>query len=468
MVGLSKFLKSTKGNVAITFAIAGIPMVLAGGVALDYGQASHTQNVLQQAVDDAALAAWASDTESLEVLSKTVKNYLIKNGVREALVGEISVKLVKRGDKKLKVVARGKIDSSFMGLLGFDKMKIKATSTVVRDFGNIEVALVLDNTGSMLADGKMDSLKKAAKTMVDELYDKKGSSTDLKFGIVPFSQYVNVGVSHRNAPWMDVPADTETRETKTRDVTQQVPGSERNCGNRTYTSTNDGVTTTSSYYACDYDYAVVGSETYESVTTNKWYGCVGSRDYPLNVDDARPNVKIPGLMNVTCARPLTELTDNRSTVISEIDSLTATGETYLPAGLMWGWRVLSKAAPLKGGVSKNRMERKNYTKAVVLMTDGVNTLMPTYPEHGSDGGDYTAANKLTAELCENIKNSGSNKKQNIKIYTISFKVDDPKVKDLLKTCATNEKYYFDADDSSALTAAFEGIARSLITLRISK
>ncbi len=468
MAGLSKFLKAANGNVAITFAIAGVPMIMAGGVALDYGKASHTQSLLQQAVDDAALAAWASDSNSLHELSKTVKHYLIENGVNEALAGKVKIKMIRKGDTKFTLIAKGRIESNFMGMLGFDKMKIKATSTVVRDFGNIEVALVLDNTGSMAADGKLASLKKAAKVMVNELHDKKGSSTDLKFAIVPFSRYVNVGLKNRNQSWIDVPADTETHEKKTRDITEKVPGSAKNCGTRTWTSTNDGVTTSGSYYACDYDYKVTGTETYDHVTKTKWYGCVGSRDYPLNVRDAQPGKRIPGLMNVSCGQELTELTDNRNKIISKIDALSATGETYLPAGLIWGWRALSRVAPLSDGVSYKKMSRKNYTKALVLMTDGVNTLMPYYPTHGGDGGDQTVANKLTAELCENIKNTGKNEKERIKIYAITFAVKDPKVKKLLRSCATNEKYFFDAKDKEALTSAFEGIARSLITLRISK
>lgn len=468
MSRLLKFLKAVNGNVAVTFAIAGVPMIMAGGLALDYGKASQTQNILQQAVDDAALAAWASEGASKKELKQIVKEYLLKNGVAEALVGRIKVKLTRHGDTKLKVVAKGKIETSFMGMLGFDKMKIKAKSTVVRDFGNIEVALVLDNTGSMNADGKLGALKKAAKVMVNELHDKKGSSTDLKFAIVPFSRYVNVGLSNRNKSWLDVEPDTEKHETKTRNITERVKGSAKNCGTRTWTSTNDGVTTSGTYYACDYKYIVTGTEKYDDVTTNKWYGCVGSRDYPLNVKDIRPGKKIPGLMEVRCAQELTELTEKRSEIISKIDALTAAGETYLPAGLIWGWRALSHAAPLSGGVNYNKMSKKNYTKAIVLMTDGVNTLMPTYPEHGDDGDDQTVANKLTAELCENIKNTGKNDKQNIKIYAITFAVKDPKVKELLRNCATNEQHFFDATNEAALTAAFEGIARSLITLRISK
>ena len=464
----SNFLKATTGNVALTFALAAVPLLGVTGMALDYSKASKTQAVLQRAVDNATLAAWAGKTISDDKLEKIIKAYMIKNGVTETLVGKVRVKIKRNGDSKLKVSARGKIDAGFMSVLGFKRLKITAKSTVVRDFRNIEVALVLDNTGSMAANNKLISLKKAAKVLVNQLHDKKAPSTDLKFAIVPFSQYVNVGTSNRNKTWMDVPEDSETRTTVTRDVTEKVEGSERNCGMRAWTSNNDGVVTTGSTYQCDYDYITTGTRDYEEVKSTKWYGCAGSRDYPLNVTDVKPGKKIPGIMNVVCARSLTELTDSRSQIINEIDSLVATGDTYMPAGLIWGWRVLSGAQPFASGVSYNKMSRKNYTKAIVLMTDGINTYMPTYPDHVNDGGDQKKSNKLTAELCENIKNSGDNAKENIVVYAVTFEVLDPVVKKLLKKCATSKEHYFDAENGEALTAAFEGIARSLVTLRVSK
>lgn len=463
---IKRFLNSGSGNVAVMFGLSAVPLIAAGGMAIDYMSATRSQSALQQAVDDAALAAGASDDDSKKALRKIVKDSLIRNGMYDSLDHVTAIKVKKRADKKIKLFVEGKVNAKFLGLIGHSKLDVSATAVVNRDFGNLELALVLDNTGSMAADGKIDSLKSASKLLVNEIFDKKGSTADVKIGIVPFNDYVNVGVDKRGASWLDVPDDTSTTRSGTRDVTRQVPGSERNCGNRTSTSTNDGVTTTSTYYACDYDYEVTGTENYTETVTSTWNGCVGSRDYPLNVEDRRPNVKITGLMDQWCGRPITKLTDNKSTIVNELDAMTPAGNTYIPAGLMWGWRMLSKIAPLKDGVNYNKMTQKGYTKAIVLMTDGMNTLLPTYPLHEGDGGDATTANDLTAELCSNIKNTGTNEKEQIKIYTITFSVTDPTIKSLMKSCATNENYYFDASDRLALTAAFEKIGRSLITLRL--
>ncbi len=465
---LKEFSKSTRANVAIVFGLAAIPVVMAGGMAVDYMGASKSQSALQQAVDDAALAAGASDLDGQAELENLVDKFLNRNGSYEVVDKLTKIRVIKTSDKKIKVVAKGKVNTRFMGLVGYRKLKIKATAVVNRDFGNMELALVLDNTGSMNADGKLASLKTSAKILIKELFDNKGSTAELKIGIVPFSKYVNIGLENRDENWLDVEDDTSEEVTATRDITRQIPGSERNCGTRSYTTTNDGATTTSSYYACDYDYEVTGTEDYTYTVSSTWNGCVGSRDYPLNVEDRRPNVKIPGLMNVNCARPITKLTDSQSTLENEIDALTATDETYLPAGLMWGWRMLSRIAPIKDAVSYPKMSRKGYTKAIVLMTDGINTQKPLYPTHSSDGGDPATTNALTAELCTNIKNSGSNDDEKIVIYAVTFAVTDPVVKNLLRDCATNSSYYFDASDPFALTAAFRNIAKSLITLRLAK
>ncbi len=48
-----EFSKSTRANVAIVFGLAAIPVVMAGGMAVDYMGASKSQSALQQAVDDA-------------------------------------------------------------------------------------------------------------------------------------------------------------------------------------------------------------------------------------------------------------------------------------------------------------------------------------------------------------------------------------------------------------------------------
>src|SRR5690606_26047171 len=96
-------------------------------------------------------------------------------------------------------------------------------------------------------------------------------------------------------------------------------------------------------------------------------------------------------------------------VESAIKTLKAEGATYIPAGLAWGWNLLSPGAPFTEGAAYDPANRKP-RKALVLMTDGANTLEPK--ADGSHGSKTPSplADKYTAELCENIK------KQKIEVY----------------------------------------------------
>ncbi len=234
----------------------------------------------------------------------------------------------------------------------------------------------------------------------------------------------------------------------------------------TRTRTRDGVTTSYQARVCDHEYGPKEWRTYSYVKHHKWKGCVGSRNYPLDTQDTAPNSTIPGLLDRGCSREITTLTPSKSTISNEIDNMSASGnQTYIPAGLMWGWRMLSSDAPLTNGVSKSKMKSDNYTKAIILMTDGENTVSPNYPDHRTRNG--TDADKLTKEICENIKDDGTGKEK-IRVYTVTFAVTDPATKKMIRECATNDSYYFDASDSAALAAAFEQIGKSLVTMFISQ
>jgi hypothetical protein len=53
----------------------------------------------------------------------------------------------------------GKIDTAFVRLLGVPQMPLKTTAQVRWGFRTLEVALALDNTGSMAQKNKITELK---------------------------------------------------------------------------------------------------------------------------------------------------------------------------------------------------------------------------------------------------------------------------------------------------------------------
>jgi hypothetical protein len=138
--------------------------------------------------------------------------------------------------------------------------------------------------------------------------------------------------------------------------------------------------------------------------------------------------------------------------------MVATGDTYLPSGLIWGWRVLSPAAPFADGVDTTTST--DVRKIMVLMTDGENTMSPDYPYHWLT--DKTLTNNLTAEACTNIKAQG------VTIYAIAFGVNSPTAIQVLKDCASGPPQFYSAATGSELATAFSDIGKALATVHLTK
>jgi Mg-chelatase subunit ChlD len=411
-------------------------------------RASQSEALLQAAVDSAALAGKASPEIDEATVKQLVSEYLAHNGARE-ITGSIDrIKIERPDDKTLKVTSQGRIPATLMRIAGVEDMEIGAAAEVTRGYGRLEVALALDNTGSM-SGSKLQALKDSAHVMVDELFSD-AASNGVKVALIPFSRYVNVGLSRRDEPWISVPSDVA----KTENIcwTEQV--NKTNCRTETCSRNNDGKPVTYACEVCDGN----SIERCEAKDVNyHWHGCVGSRDFPLNLKDVQPQSPYPGIIDAWCANELLPLTADKQRLDGEIEAMTAIGKTYIPAGLMWGWNAVSSAEPLSEGGAESE---PGVSKAVVLMTDGENTLSPTYPEH--DGEDKGLADSLGLQLCANIKAEG------IKLFTVSFEVSDPATEAMLRDCASRADDYYNADNPTQLKTAFRSIAAALAQLRISR
>jgi hypothetical protein len=196
---------------------------------------------------------------------------------------------------------------------------------------------------------------------------------------------------------------------------------------------------------------------------SNWYGCVGSREYPLNLSDEDFSMPVPGVMNVECAAAILPLTADETALGAAIDRMRPNGLTYIPAGVAWGMRALSADAPFTGGATEEQARDKSITKAIVLMTDGDNTISKdsNRPTHASR--DLAETNRWTLEACNLAKS------KNYKVYTMTFGTEVPPVTaQLMKSCSSGDGYYFDASNGSELERAFGDIALSLSKLYLSQ
>lgn len=447
---LKSYKSNTKGGIAISFAVAMLMVLVCVGTALDFSMAQSSRMKMQDTADTAVLVA-AKSGETVQSALLSIAQEVVNMNNQTGTAVTTTLNLTTNG--RVRVNVAGQYNTYLMGMFGRPTVNIDVVSEAPLGSSEpVNIALVLDTTGSM-AGTKLSSLKTAATNLITLLDGYNNDS--LKVSVVPFGQYVNVGMSRRNASWIDVPADTSTtgaevcrmrRPVTGRSNCRTVPATCRNGGGQPYSCTRT---------VCDYTYGTPVQSCSTPTRTSRWYGCVGSRNVPWNQRVAYSDRKIPGLMNVHCGSEMRPLTTNMNAVKSTINSLNARGWTYIPSGIAWGWRTLDTNEPL---TEARGPYAANTKKVMIIMTDGANTKSKNGNKHG--GNNVVNANRTTKDMCTNVKNS------EIDVYTIAYDISDNATKNLMRNCATDASMYFDASNAAELNAAFEEIGRNLIRVRL--
>ncbi len=278
---------------------------------------------------------------------------------------------------------------------------------------------------------------------------------------MPFANYVNVGMAYRDEPWMSVAADTDT---PVHSCWNNYPDLVRGpC--ETLTGYNDGVPY--QYESCPViSYGDPVEQCEDWTREDRWNGCVGSR---ANPDDesvaADAGSPYTGIMNAGCGAPLTRLTTSIETIREQIDALTPYGDTYIPAGALWGWSLLSHRSPFADGVDP--AVSPDIKKFMIVMSDGATTMYPDTPHHWGDtqpaNPHRAGTNALTNRLCTKAKDEG------IIIYTVSYDpTGDADVLSLMQSCATTPANAFLANDADELSSAFQQIGQQIVALRLTQ
>jgi Flp pilus assembly protein TadG len=456
-----RFAVADSGSIGLLFALMLMGLFGVVGVAVDFARAQSAQNSLQQDVDRLALfiGAQAYDGRQTVNVKTAAQDYLNGLSRQKSAVGQALVEEASASDGVVRARATVAVPTAVMQLFGFKSLQVEAVAEAELGEQPVEVALVLDNTLSMTG-SKIDALKAAAHDLIETAFAPPNADRFVKIGIVPFADYVNVGLQYRNRPWLSVLPDQTTSEPMCwlDPTATKLPGT---CRNATTMTSVDGSSPTSwSGEVCRFERS---SQSADCATSRDftWHGCVGSRNYPLDTLDEQYNQRIPGILNVQCSAPLTPLSADRADLRSKIDDMFVIGETYIPAGLMWGWRVLSDEEPFSEGVPYGQsVNGKTVRKILVLMTDGRNSVSPFLEFH--TGLDVALADSRTSEVCTNIKARG------IQIYTVAFDVDDDAIKDVLRDCASAPGNYFDTGGAAQLRTAFQTIAKDFAPLRLTR
>ncbi|MGB6229553.1 MAG: hypothetical protein WBF53_05440, partial [Litorimonas sp.] len=192
-----------------------------------------------------------------------------------------------------------------------------------------------------------------------------------------------------------------------------------------------------------------------------WLGCVGSRRNSANLDPdyTQGEAKVPGFLDLQCGDEILPLTSNMARVRAKVAGLTTHGETYSAAGLIWGQRMVDFGEPFP--LTRMSDNGQPPRRIVIFMTDGNNTRSRVDELH--TGTNRSDADDVSERVCD-----GMHADPDLEVYTVSFKVTNTRAKRLVQSCATELEMYYDAENGTRLNEAFEDIAYSLLSPRLTQ
>ena len=344
----SRFLADQRGGVAPIFAIALVPVIGLAGAAVDYSRGNSARSAILATLDATALIL-SRDAATMTPAQISAKATSLFNAqFNRPEVADLQVNAVlnspQAGSFTLTVTASGNVPATFTKLLGQTKIDIGSSADVKWGVKKLELALVLDNTGSMASNGKLTQLKSASHSLLTTLQNAAKQPGDVKVAIIPFDKIVNIGTSYAGSGWVDY--------------------------------------------------------TVHNIQQAQWQGCVQDRDQPHDTQDTTPSAdihtKFPAVQcsALTTIMPLTDILDSTgfTNLNSKIDAMAASGNTNVTIGLVWGWHALTASEPLTQGSAP----APDKDKVIVLLTDGDNT-QNRWTTSGS------SIDTRTALACANVK-----------------------------------------------------------------
>lgn len=207
------FMNSCGGNVTVVTGLMLLPMMFAIGSAIDYSGAASKRTKLQSATDAALLfvarGAAADQTSTDAALQQYVKN-TVQTYVR-SMLGDAAVTIdepsIAQGRSTIKVTTHAAYTTAFMQLAGVGSLPLTTSAQTVVPNSTYEIALVLDNSSSMITSAggksKLDALKEAAKALVAAMFSTSLSASKSAMSLVPFTGSVRVGKTYQTATWID-------------------------------------------------------------------------------------------------------------------------------------------------------------------------------------------------------------------------------------------------------------------------
>lgn len=209
----SRFLRSLlhdrTANTIVISAAALIPLMAMIGGGVDASRYYMTASRMQAACDAGALAARRAMTDdTFTAEHEQIGNDFFDQNFAEGMFGVEGGQRTfsSNGEGTVIGTASATLPTSIMGAFGFDSFQVDVSCSAEINISNSDIMFVLDVTGSM-ADcpdnstcnsgpgSKIVALREAVMNFYDTVEAATSASAQVRYGIVPYSQQVNVGMS---------------------------------------------------------------------------------------------------------------------------------------------------------------------------------------------------------------------------------------------------------------------------------
>ena len=518
-----RFGADQRGAIAVQFALLAIPLSILVFALVDLGRVSLQRRQMQDALDAATLMAARSNAVSdaeLEAVGDPA--FLAEIAGMNLGLGASSATFKAGAGNHIVATATATVKPIIANLWTNADFTVTATSDVVRSSKNLEVAVVLDITGSM-SGSRITDLKTGASDLVDIVVKDVQAPFYSKVAIVPYSVGVNVG-AYADAVRGPVIARAISDISKTNPAVITSTAHGFIVGDKV---TISGVSGPTALNGNTYNVTAVtaNSFTINAASTVKYGGggvatcntstnpgcanftftsasytnetralstCVTERIGTEAYTDAAPSIAPVGRNYPTTkdysyqpnpcpTASITPLSSDRTALKAKINALDVGGSTAGQVGFAWGWYMIS---PNFGYLWPSAAQRpapyntKDLLKVVVLMTDGAFNTPYCKGVIARDAGSGSGASDdhincnatngdpfaQTRKLCDAMKNPALN----LTIFTVGFDVNDTSAINMLKYCATDQAHVYFPANGSELKTAFNSIAQEISSLRIAK
>lgn len=315
------FARARSGNVAMMWALMGAVLVGTIGITVDFTRAQALRNQMQNAVDGAALVAERSSNLTLAQRAAAARAFFDAEMGDNAVNVTFNVNELEQGGHQ--VDAWMPMPLSLARIVRDEDWTLHASAVAEASASPpIEVALVLDNTGSMAND--MQALRDAASDLAADLLSLDGDT--VRVALVPFVAQVNIGANPAHMAWMDTAGAAPMNGEILEDRMIGYVARNTNSSSAAYTASNCSALSTLPYfdnpstgstnegypgpyrlrwqrsgsrcYAFTPEDGINYFTLFDLISNETWKGCVEARPEPFDVTDDAPNPANPATMFV--------------------------------------------------------------------------------------------------------------------------------------------------------------------------